>query len=698
MREELFLELCLYAELLVFLAGTFLYAFLLFELRRRRHVLAGNVPIRLTVGALLVWFSGTLLDHLWDLLLTAPVSSWWGTTLDLVRASGWLLTFPLLAHALGSLVMEDDPPGLRLFDRLLVVGAYGPLLAFVGPAFVFGRAAHTQLGLAAGELGTALALHGVVGLLIAMFFTLRLVPRAPGRRLPRFLRILVMLEVALVAIFLVTTRFTPWSADAVGFDRLARTVLLGCLLLPGALFAFYVHRFNLLRLSLSLGALRQFLTVLTLVAMVMLAGPTLAAESLPLFRRFVAWGLLLAVVIGALYRPLVDRAVARSARWRRLLGRNVAPQELDRLMARIERLGSNDQEAMVRTAEALSAWLGTPVTFLPPLSDAPDLAPVWQRLAAGSENVVHRLAPPSPEIDLVLAHRDLHAVFPLRVDDRVASLLGLPLVAIGGGYAEEELDAVQLVMRQLAGALAVRRLVDARVAEERRLGEQERLGLLGLVSASLAHEIKNPLSSMKALAQALRGELANEDPQSEGVADLDVIVEQIDRLSETAHEILAVARPRDGAATELASLIRSALYVLDAEARKQGVTLDGGGIAVVGVVSGSAASWQTIVFNLVLNALAHTRSGAQVLVTLERIGGEVRLAVANPGDPIPASMAARLFEPFVGDGRGTGLGLALVARRVGELGGQVTVEDDAGQVRFVVVVADCKTPKEMVHE
>ncbi len=494
------------------------------------------------------------------------------------------------------------------------------------------------------------------------------------------------LELLLVVLFLTATRFAPWQVDAVGADRLVRTLLLGCLVLPGALFAFHVHRFHLLRLSLSLDALRHFLIVLTLVAMVMLAGPTLAAESLPLFRRFVAWGLLLAVVVGALYQPLVNHAVARSARARRLWGRNVAPRELDRLMARIARLEGDDRDALSRTAEALSDWLGTRVAVLPSVTEAPDWRPVWDHFATTQEDVVHRLTPPTPEIDWALARGDLHAIFPLRLDDQVVGLLGLPLVAIGGGYAEEELDAIRLVMRQLAGTLAARRLVAARVAEERQYGEQERLGMLGLVSASLAHEIKNPLSSMKALAQALRGELAEDDSHPEGVADLEVIVEQIDRLSLTAHEILAVARPREGTATDLSGLVHSALYVLDAEARKRGVVLDGSTVEDVGALDGSAASWQTVVFNLVLNAIAHTSAGDGVRVTLDRGGDTVQLTVGNPGEPIPSATAAQLFEPFVGDGRGTGLGLALVARRVAEVGGQVTVEHDDGWVRFVVRV------------
>jgi signal transduction histidine kinase len=283
-----------------------------------------------------------------------------------------------------------------------------------------------------------------------------------------------------------------------------------------------------------------------------------------------------------------------------------------------------------------------------------------------------------------LARQDLHAVFPLRLEGRLEGLLALGTSPTGGGYADGELEAVRLALRQLAATLTLRRRMRARVAEERQLGEQERLSLLGLISASLAHEIKNPLSSMKALAQALREDLAGQEPASEdGVADLDVIIEQIDRLDHTAREILGIARPRPGDATELTALVESAVYVLRAEAKKRGIEVDVGAVDEVGEVPGSAAQWQSVIFNLILNAVAHTDSGGTVSVRLAAAGDEVVFETANPAGPLGEEERARIFEPFVSDG-GTGLGLALVARRLDEIGGRVEVRCEDGEVTFSV--------------
>lgn len=700
-------ELLLYVEQLLFLAGTLLYSFLARELSRRREVLPGNWPVRGMLLCLAVWFAGTLLDQ--TLYLAAGTPRFLavpGTVLDLVRGFAWLLSLPLLVHTLEKILADGasgGAPGGGARLRWLSIPAYLTLGLFLAPAVDFARNGEALLGEAVVDLHLRITLHAVLSLTLAAILTVRLsrsrlLTEGDDRRLIGFLRVLAGILAGLLALFVASGFFEPWSDGASAFDRLLRTLLLGGLLLPGGLFAFYVQRYNLLRLSLSLSTLRLFLGVLSLVVLVIVAGPTLGVGDVELLRRFVAWGLLMALFLGTAYRPLVQLALRRSPRLRRFLGKNLSPRELDRLMDRIGSIDLSESEALGRTAEELGSWLGGDTTFLPPPDEKPDVAPFWTHFAGSDAQVVHRLAPPSSQLASLLSRQRLHAVFPLRVDGELEGLLALSTSASGGGYSDGELEAVRLVMRQLAGTLALRRLVTARIAEERRLVEQERLGMLGLVSASLAHEIKNPLSSMKVLAQALREDLASAgtDPgdaeedarrRADGVADLDVIVEQIDRLHQTTREILGLARPDSGGETELTALVASALYVLQAEARKRGALLTRTGMDDVGTVAGSAAAWQTVIFNLVLNALEHSGGGETVEVRLARDEGGVVFTTSNPGQPLSEEDRRRIFEPFVSTG-GTGLGLPLVARRVAELGGSVDVGAEDGRVIFEVRVPD----------
>lgn len=686
-----FAELCLYLELLVFLAGTFLYGFLASELRRRPRVLPGNRALRALLLALTVWFGGTLIDELLYMLvgpqhLPVPLA----VVLDLGRAGAWLLSLPLLVHTLAHARVAAG--GARWL-RWLPLPSYLGLGLFVGPAIDFVRAADIYLSPAARAIYPRIAGHASLALFLAAGLTLSLTAAQRAPRLVAFLRLLVAALGLMLALLLAGLVSDPWQTAAEGGERLLRSALLALLLLPGVVFALYVQRYNLLRLSFSYRTLRHFLTVLLLVTLVMLGGPAVAADQLPVFRRFVAWGLLLALCVGAAYRPLMDRALRRSTSLRRLLGKDVSAEELDRLMASIQQLELDEDQALARTADELEVWLGAPAAFLPEPREDAGLDLLWTYFAAPEHQVVHRLAPPGPRFEALLERRQLYAVFPLRVEGRLQGLLGLA-GSLAGGFTGEEVEAVQLVLRQLAATLTLRRMVEARIAEERRLAEHEHLGMLGLVTASLAHELKNPLSSMKVLAQALREELAAADPDAEGVTDLDLIVEQIDRLDRTAGEILGVVRPRHGEVTELTALVQSALYVLGAEARKRGVTLDGTAVEAVGTVEGSAAAWQTVVFNLVLNAVEHTPAGATAAVTLQRREHTLVFTTENPGPPLDEAAARRLFDPFVSEG-GTGLGLALVARRVKELGGVVGAESTGGVVRFRVEVEVAKAGEEV---
>ncbi len=254
------------------------------------------------------------------------------------------------------------------------------------------------------------------------------------------------------------------------------------------------------------------------------------------------------------------------------------------------------------------------------------------------------------------------------------------------------METVQIVLRQLAAALEVRRLLEARLAAERRLAERERLRLLGMVAASLAHELKNPLSGMKALAQTVREELAAADPRSEQARDLQLIVEQIDRLDGVSHEILGFARAPegDGEGVELTALLRGTLYVLGHQARRRGIELDASGVAEVGRVNGTSATWQTVLLNLLLNAAQHAPAGSTVGVRLQRDDCGIVFATENAGPAIPPEIADRLFQPFVrkGEDGGTGLGLPLVAQRVGELGGTIEVVNEPGRIVFQVCLRE----------
>ncbi len=673
-------DLILYAELLIYLSGTFLYGFVARQLLRDPVLMRRNQALRALAICVTGWYAGCLIDSVLTILV--PGGPWLGTFLDVARGMAWLAVFPFLAHAAWRfLVAETDarerPSVLWLAPGYLFLGLFLPA------SFDYWQSGSVRLQETAGELFVPVVAHATLSAAIAGGLLVRLLRRSRDPGLVEFLRWMlaaVALVLAATAMGLVCLR--P-AAESGRLAELWRTSAQAVGLGPGLVLLYFVQYYGLLRLTLPLRTVRHFLATVALVVVVMLAGLAVRAEGSALFQRLIAWGMLTALVGGTAYSAAAAMAARRWTAVRRLIEPSVPAWELEDLARRIRTLEADEHELREITVAELSRWLGTGVRFLPsPAGDVPPaIRTLWEFFADPGERGCDRVDAP-PALARVLATEELYAAFPLRV---ATELVGVLVVAAGiGGVREGEKETIQLVLRQLAGALELRRQVEARIAAERRLAEQERLGTLGLVAASLAHEIKNPLTSMKALAQTVHEELAATAGRSEQVEDLGVIVEQIDRLQEVTREILGFARPRAGDESELAALVTSALYILRPEARRLGTTIAAAAVEQVGLVAGSPATWQAVIFNLILNAVEHAPAGSEVVVRLDRdAAGTVVFETENAGPAIAEEIAGRLFAPFVSDG-GTGLGLAIAARRVRSLGGGIECINEPGRIRFRV--------------
>lgn len=688
MRQDLFL----FVQLVLYLTGTLLYGFLARELFRQPRVLPG-LPMRLLVVCLTIWHGGCLVDELGAILLADPAGLGRGATaLDIFRAAAWLLSFPLLTHGLWRLMMDEVALEERPSWAWLVPG-YSTLALF-GPATL---GAWQESSLLLTEVGRRVypfvVLHVAVSSACSAGLVVRILRLAEDVYLARFLRWLLAglgVTAGLIALGAVVRPSLAGEsiAPASGGEVLWRLSVELSGLVLGLTFLYFVLRFNLLRLSLSYRSLRRFAGLLALVGLVMATGSAMGAEGTPQLRRSVAIGLLVALLAAAIYTPLQNAAIRRFTWLRRLLGVSITAEELEGLTRRLQSLELSEAEMRELAAREIGQWLATRARFLPPGED--DLSVCFAEPEARAFN---RLDAPSGRLAALLHRADLQAAFPLRVAGELTGVLVLEISPAAGGYQEGDMETVQLVLRQLAAALELRRFLDERLSAERRLAERERLSLLGMVAASLAHELKNPLSSMKALAQTVHEELAAGSPDSEQTKDLAVIVEQIDRLHGVAREILDFARTpetQDGdGGVDLTALLRRTLYVLGHQARRRGIEIDAAEVGDVGRVGGTPATWQTVLFNLILNASQHAPAGSTVRVRLARENGAVLFATENAGPPIPPDLAGRLFEPFAsGREEGTGLGLALVAQRVRDLGGTIEVTNEPGRIAFAVRVEE----------
>ncbi len=256
----------------------------------------------------------------------------------------------------------------------------------------------------------------------------------------------------------------------------------------------------------------------------------------------------------------------------------------------------------------------------------------------------------------------------------------LQVRALGAMISGETYAALELVCEQLPAAFDLCRLIGEKLQLERELAERERLALVGQMAASISHNLKNPLGSIKTILQV---QMESPELPPSMKQETQMVLEEIRRLSEKLAQLLQFSRPgvRSRAANEscdAASVANSVAGMLRHEAENRGIALEVKMEQQSLEVATNAEATNDIVSNLVLNALEATSLGGHVNISLEVQDGHCRVSVEDDGAGIPPALKDRILQPFfTTKARGTGLGLAIVARRLEEIGGTLEVESPA---------------------
>jgi len=276
------------------------------------------------------------------------------------------------------------------------------------------------------------------------------------------------------------------------------------------------------------------------------------------------------------------------------------------------------------------------------------------------------------EDDPLITDQGFKLAYPLRREDKVEGLLALD--AASASLTPDARSILGLLADQIAIAIDDSRLLEENLRLERELAERERLASLGRMAATVAHEIKNPLSAIKSIAQVMR---EDEGLRNEYERDLGLIVGETDRLSQSVTQLLSFARKESPSAQPLSvdELLRSVVDLFRANAREQGIVLDCDVKVEAQLAGKSVSALRDALSNLLLNALQATPHGGRVEVLAAASDGELLISVQDSGAGVAADLRERIWEPFFTTRqRGTGLGLAIVRKRVQEVGGSASLD------------------------
>ena len=217
------------------------------------------------------------------------------------------------------------------------------------------------------------------------------------------------------------------------------------------------------------------------------------------------------------------------------------------------------------------------------------------------------------------------------------------------------------------------------------LQKSDHLASLGTLSAQLAHEIRNPLASMRGAAQLLADEVS---ASSSGVRLSGILLRESDRLAKLVDDFLRFARPPPPVLTrlDLGALVHETAELLRVDPLAQGVSLESPLAHVDGV--GDAALLRQVLLNLLRNALQAARPGGRVKAWAAAAPSHGELHVWDSAGKIPPADLQRLFEPFFTTHEGgTGLGLSTAHSIVRAHGGEILVTSSPERgTEFVVVL------------
>jgi len=261
--------------------------------------------------------------------------------------------------------------------------------------------------------------------------------------------------------------------------------------------------------------------------------------------------------------------------------------------------------------------------------------------------------------------------------------------AVTGLLAQRERERSVELQRTAAGLEESYRKLQLQseriIAVEEQLRRAEKLSTLGEMAAVLAHEIRNPLGSIRGTAEILRDDYRPGDPKHEFI---EIQIKETERLNRVVEDFLRMARQQPGERKEcsLREELETILTLVSGDARQRGIRLVLEDIPTAAVIRADGEKLRQAFLNIVMNALQATLAGGNVTISAGRSDDGYEIRFRDSGCGIEDAALAKIFDPFfTTKADGTGLGLAVTKKIIEGHGGQLSVTSETGKGTTVVV-------------
>jgi two-component system sensor histidine kinase HydH len=245
------------------------------------------------------------------------------------------------------------------------------------------------------------------------------------------------------------------------------------------------------------------------------------------------------------------------------------------------------------------------------------------------------------------------------------------------------------------GKILLARNVTAIRQMKQEVARSRHLNAIGSLAAGVAHEIRNPLSSIKGFAVYFKQRLAGnaEDEQT-----ADIMIAETERLNRVISQLIEFARPLElkKEQTNLADLVRQTIRLVNAEAGKNAVEIDVKAGEDLPLADIDPDKIKQVLLNIFLNALSAMPDGGRLSVEMAAQKDFMDVMVSDTGSGIKEEDLPRIYDPyFTSKPAGTGLGLAVVQKIMDAHGGVIQMESKAGSGTKVTLRFSLSTKERM---
>ena len=220
---------------------------------------------------------------------------------------------------------------------------------------------------------------------------------------------------------------------------------------------------------------------------------------------------------------------------------------------------------------------------------------------------------------------------------------------------------------------------------ELEIRRNERHTALGKMAAGVAHELRNPLSSIKGLALILKSKFKQ---QSSGTEAAEILISEVERLDRSISELLDYSRPENlrMRGLQLVQPIKNAIRLIRSDAQAENIEIIEKYEDENRLVEGDQDKLTQLFLNLFLNSLQAMDNGGTITVSTKHGDGKTLIAVEDTGQGIDEILREKIFDPyFTTKSDGTGLGLSLSAKIIEDHRGSITIESIKGDGTTVTI-------------